>query len=293
MASKQGLAPWLAGLNLPVYTAALVPVLVGTAVAWWGDAGFDSWRFALVLVGLICVQGWINFSNDVFDSDTGVDRNKHDSLVNLTGNRDQVFWAGNLLLFIGCLCFAALQDPMLLLLGIAGILLGYCYAGPPLRLAYRGWGELISFTCFGPVAVLVAERAQSGVWNPGALTAGLAVGGWTAAIAYAHHFPQIEDDRRYGKRTPVVRWGRLKAAQRYGWVVLPAYGFLLLGIGTGQLPWSAGLALLGTPLALRLLHLTRRHALETRVRESQPRAVQLHLVSGLLLSIGLWFGWSP
>jgi len=38
----------------------------------------------------------MNLSNDVFDAETGIDKNKAHSLVNLTGNKPLIFWLGNL-----------------------------------------------------------------------------------------------------------------------------------------------------------------------------------------------------
>jgi len=36
---------------------------------------------------LFFILAWMNLSNDVFDAETGIDKNKAHSLVNLTGNK--------------------------------------------------------------------------------------------------------------------------------------------------------------------------------------------------------------
>ncbi len=280
--------PWLSSFNPLNYTASVVPVLVGTLFAYWQQGRFDPVRFGLTLVGLVLVQGWINLSNDVFDWDTGVDRNKPNSLIRLTGNRLQVLWVGNALLAFGYLCFWALFDWWLLLFGTLGIALGYAYAGPPLRLSFKGYGEWISASCFGPIAVLTATRAQTGSWETGALFAGIAVGSWTATILYAHHFPQYEDDKAFDKLSPVVRWGPQLAAERFWWIIAP--GFLVLPLATvlGILPWTANLPLLAIPLALQLVNFVRANATNPPVvQQGLPMAARFHLVSGLLLSFGL------
>ncbi|AGY58623.1 2-carboxy-1,4-naphthoquinone phytyltransferase [Gloeobacter kilaueensis] len=282
------LKPWLNSFNPLIYTASVVPVLVGTAFAWWHSGEFNPGRFALCLAGLVCVHGWINLSNDVFDWDTGVDRNKLNSLVRTTGSRSQVLWVGNALLSLGYLCFWLLQDWWLLLFGSFGIFLGYAYQGPPFRLAYKGWGEWISSSCFGPIAVLTACRAQTGSWEVGALLAGVAVGSWTATILYAHHFPQCADDREFDKRTPIVRWGPQLAARRFWWVIAPAYAVLGLGVVTRYLPWTVLACLLTLPLALSLLRFVRANATDPPVvGAALPMAARFHLVNGLLLALAL------
>jgi 1,4-dihydroxy-2-naphthoate octaprenyltransferase len=282
------LRPWLNSFNPLIYTASVIPILVGTAYAHWAHGVFDPLRFGLALVGLILVHAWINLTNDVFDWDTGVDRNKASSLVRQTQSRSQVFWIGTLMLFLGYACFWALQDGQLLAFGTLGIALGYAYQGPPLRLSYRGWGEWISASCFGPIAVLTACRAQSMSWDAGALLAGIAVGGWTATILYAHHFPQYEDDRAFGKRSPIVRWGPALAARRFWWVIAPAYAVLPAAVVTGWLPPTVSTAFLALPLAVRLVRFVQEHADKPAVvAAALPMAARYHLISGVLLTLAL------
>jgi 2-carboxy-1,4-naphthoquinone phytyltransferase len=284
------LRPWLNSFNPLIYTASVIPVLVGTGYAHWSHSAFDPMRFGLTLGGLLLVHAWINISNDVFDWDTGVDRNKPNSLVRLTESRNQVFWVGNLMLFLGYLCFFALQDWQLLAFGSLGIFLGYAYQGPPFRLSYKGFGEYISASCFGPIAVLTACRAQTMSWDIGALLAGIAVGSWTATILYAHHFPQYEDDKAFGKRGPVVRWGPVLAAKRFWWVILPSYIVLAGAVLMGQLPWTVLIALFAFPLAWQLVKFTEANAEQPSVvGAGLLMAARFHLVSGLLLAVGLFF----
>lgn len=285
------LRPWLNSFNPLIYTASVVPILVGTVYARWLTQGnFDLHRFGFALVGLILVHAWINLTNDVFDWDTGVDRNKPNSLVRQTNSRSQVLWIGNLMLFLGYACFWALGDWQLLAFGTLGILLGYAYQGPPFRLSYRGVGEWISGTCFGPIAVMTACRAQTLSWEPGALLAGVAVGAWTAVILYSHHFAQYEDDSAFEKRTPIVRWGPALAARRFWWVLTPALVALPLAVLLGLLPWTVLVAFLALPLFVQLYRFVGAHAEKPAVvMGALPMAARFHLVSGVLLTLGLFF----
>jgi 2-carboxy-1,4-naphthoquinone phytyltransferase len=283
--------PWKVALNPAIYTAAVIPVLVGTAIAWYETTQIDILRFGLCLIGLVLIQVWINFTNDVFDAQTGVDQNKADSLVNLTKNSSLIFWLGTLSLLLGYLCFVGINSFFsnydFLIAGTVGIVLGYSYQGPPFRLAYRGWGELVSFLCFGPIAVLVADYSQRGLWSLTALKASLIVGFFTSLILYTHHFPQVEDDRTFGKRTPVVRWGTLRAARRIIFLVAIPY-LLSIGFGLqGDLPRWTGLIFFTLPLTVQLVQRVNDfHDQSKEVAKALPLAVSIHFLSGVLLALG-------
>jgi 1,4-dihydroxy-2-naphthoate octaprenyltransferase len=283
--------PWKVALDPAIYTAAVIPVFVGTAIAWREISQIDILRFGLCLIGVVLLQVWINFTNDVFDAQTGVDRNKVDSLVNLTGNPSLIFWLGTLALVVGYLCLVGINSFFpgydLLIAGTIGIFLGYSYQGPPFRLAYRGWGELFSFICFGPLSVLVANYSQRGNWSLTAFKASLVVGFFTSLILYTHHFPQVENDRAFGKLTPVVRWGTLRAARRIIFLVAIPY-LLCIWFGLqGDFPLWTGLVFFTLPLTVQLVQRVNDfHDQPSEVAKALPMAVGIHFLSGVLLALG-------
>jgi 1,4-dihydroxy-2-naphthoate octaprenyltransferase len=283
--------PWSIALSPAIYSAAVIPVLVGTAVAYHTTGSVNGPYLALCLVGLVFIQAWINLSNDVFDAETGVDAHKPWSWVNLTGETQSIFWAGNVFLILGVLAFAGLawlrQDPLIIGATVIGCILGYSYQGPPWRFAYRGWGELISFMCFGPIAVTLSTYVQTGDWSLISLAASLIVGGLTSLILYSHHFPQIEDDRKAGKFSPIVRWGTKLAAERLVWLLVWVYGLLAIFSLTHIFPLSALLVLLTFPLAWKLYNWVNEfHDQPEKVGQAMSFAVQTHFYSGVLLAIG-------
>jgi 1,4-dihydroxy-2-naphthoate octaprenyltransferase len=76
-------------------------------------------------------------SNDAFDATTGVDVHKHESFVNITGNRNGVLLTAKLFLAAGLSLLAAnintAHDPRVLYMLAAAIVCGYVYQGPPFR----------------------------------------------------------------------------------------------------------------------------------------------------------------
>ncbi|WP_287128501.1 2-carboxy-1,4-naphthoquinone phytyltransferase [Candidatus Cyanaurora vandensis] len=286
------MTPWQAALNPAIYSAAVVPVLVGTAVAFAQTGTIDLVRFGLALVGLVLIQAWINLTNDVFDAETGVDRNKPWSLVNLTGQPGFILAVGNLFLVLGVVSFALLawlqQDWTIAGASLVGCLLGYSYQGPPLRFSYRGWGEVISFTCFGPIAVMVSSYAQTQQWSWLSFAASLLVGTITSLILYTHHFPQMEDDRTFGKQTPIVQWGTQLAAQRFLWLFVMLYGLLSVFVLLGILPWTTLGLFFTLPLGRQLYQWVNLfHDKPEQVGQAMPLVIQLHFWSGVALVVGL------
>ena len=82
---------WLAAIKPPMYSVAIIPITVGTATAFAQTTIFDPKIFGIFLTSAILIIAWLNISNDVFDADTGIDKNKAHSIVNLTGNKSVMF----------------------------------------------------------------------------------------------------------------------------------------------------------------------------------------------------------
>ena len=71
-AARSPLQAWKMAVRLPTLTAAVAPVLVGTALAMHDDT--FRWLPALAaLVGALALQVGANFANDVFDFERGAD----------------------------------------------------------------------------------------------------------------------------------------------------------------------------------------------------------------------------
>ena len=144
---------WMAALKPPMYSVAIMPIWVGSAIAYAQSGVLDLGVLGVFWGAAICILAWVNLSNDVFDAQTGVDKNKLHSLVNLTGKPGQVFWVGNAFLALGLLGILWLSwrqsDPTVLLLVLLACGLGYAYQGPPLRLGYRAWARSSAFSALG------------------------------------------------------------------------------------------------------------------------------------------------
>ena len=282
---------WFAAIKPPMYSVAVIPIWVGTAVAW-SDAQRVDWTiFGTFLMAAILIIAWLNLSNDVFDADTGIDQNKHHSLVNLTGNQGLIFWLAHGFLVLGLMGLVAIawwqQDVTVLGIVLLCCFLGYTYQGPPFRLGYQGLGELICFLTFGPLAVLAAYYSQAQIWSSSGSVAAVIVGITTSLILFCSHFHQVADDLAAGKRSPIVRLGTARGAQLLPWICGTVYGITCLGIGLKLLPMTTLLIFASLPFAIQLCrHVGANHDHPSLVSNCKFIAVSLHFWSGLLLGLG-------
>ncbi|MBL1177141.1 2-carboxy-1,4-naphthoquinone phytyltransferase [Pantanalinema sp. GBBB05] len=284
---------WLAAIKPPMYSVAIMPIWVGSAIAVYEMGQFHSGIFALFLTAAVLILAWENLSNDVFDSETGVDVNKAHSLVNLTGNQRLIFWIGNFCLMTGLLgigAIAAIQHDFT----VIGLILlccgfGYLYQGPPFRLGYYGLGEILCFFAFGPIGFAATYYSQAQAWSGlGAnLAASVIVGISTSLVLFCSHFHQVEDDAAVGKRSPIVRLGTERGAQVLTWFSISIYGLTGLFIGLQLFPLWTLLVFASLPAAIKLIrHVNTHHDDPDRISNSKFVAIEMHFWSGLLLGLG-------
>jgi 1,4-dihydroxy-2-naphthoate octaprenyltransferase len=288
---------WLAAIKPPMYSVAVMPIWVGSAIAYATTKAFHFGIFLTFLLAAILILAWENLSNDVFDSDTGVDVNKHHSLVNLTGNRSLILGLSNLCLGAGLLGIGAIalwqQDFTVIGLILLCCGLGYLYQGPPFRLGYQGLGEILCFFAFGPLAFSAAYYSQTQTWSKVNLVASIIVGVTTTLILFCSHFHQIKDDAAVGKRSPIVRLGTQRAANLLPLACGSIYLLTLLFVASGEFPVGTLLTFLSLPFAVKLCrHVGAHHNQPEKVFNCKFIAVALHFWSGLLLGLGfLLAGW--
>jgi 2-carboxy-1,4-naphthoquinone phytyltransferase len=284
---------WLAAIKPPMYTVAIIPITVGSAVAYAQTRSIDLHILGTFLASAIAIIAWLNISNDVFDSDTGIDVNKAESVVNLTGNRNLMFWVGNLFLVLGISGIVTIawwqQDITVVAIVLLCCFLGYTYQGPPFRLGYQGLGEVICTICFGPLALSAAYYSQTQSWSIANLTASLIIGISTSLILFCSHFHQVKDDLAAGKLSPIVRMGTDMAARVLAWSTVSIYILTAIGIITGLFPIATLLIFLSLPLAIKLTQFVKEHHDRPDIiRTCKYLAVRLHFVSGLLLALGFY-----
>jgi 2-carboxy-1,4-naphthoquinone phytyltransferase len=282
---------WLAAIKPPMYSVAIMPIVVGTAIAIAETKTLQAGIFAIFVFAAVLILAWENLANDVFDSETGVDVNKAHSLVNLTQNKSLIFWLGNLCLATGLFGIGAIaaiqQDATVVGIILLCCILGYIYQGPPFRLSYQGWGEVLCFLAFGPLAFAAAYYSQTKAWSGTNFAASAIVGVSTSLILFCSHFHQEADDAAVGKRSPIVRLGTRRAAQLLPWLVGSIFALTAVCVWLGVFPVTTLLVFASLPIAFKLCrHVSANHNKPEHVSNCKFIAVALHFWSGIFLGLG-------
>lgn len=259
-----GPARWLYATRPKFLTAIALPVLLGTTVAWWGGSPVDLVRLVLALAAALLAHAGANVLNDYYDHLSGADEANTRPLTPFAGgsrmiqrgliDARQTRALGVGLLVASCtvgLLLVWLTVPLLLAVGVLGVAIGWAYTAPPLRLCYRGLGEVAVALDFGLLAVSGAFLVQARMLSATAVVASLPVGLLVAAILLANEFPDCATDAGAGKRTLVVRLGTRAAMRVYAGLLLAAAATLLAGVLAGLLPVTCLIALLAAPLGVR------------------------------------------
>ena len=255
---------WLAlrTTRLPFLSATAVPVLLGIAVAG-GHGAFTWWTALLTLIGGSFAHLAINVSNDVFDTLSGADDANTTPTQFSGGSRVAVYdlvsirglsWL-SIGLFavagaIGLLLVAITQSLTLLWIGLAGIIVGVAYTAPPLKLVYRGLGEIAVGLGFGPIMLLGAYVVQTGELALEPFVLSLVPGLLIALILYVNEIPDRRSDAEAGKRTLPVRLAPNTVRTGYLVGALTAFAIILGGVVSGLFPWPTLLALAAVPMAV-------------------------------------------
>ncbi|KAL0357056.1 UNVERIFIED_CONTAM: 2-carboxy-1,4-naphthoquinone phytyltransferase, chloroplastic [Sesamum calycinum] len=251
----------------------------------------------MLVVSSVFIIAWLNLSNDVYDFDTGADKNKKESVVNLVGSRTGTHIFAWLLLALGLagLTWASLEAGSLRPISLLAyaVIYGYIYQCPPFRFSYLGLGEPLCFAAFGPFATTAFYWLQGGTrelsLSSTILSSSILVGFTTSLILFCSHFHQIDDDKAVGKRSPLVRLGTEGGAKVVKFAVGLLYSLLFI-LGLGQsLPFSAVvLGALTLPMGKFVVSFVEEnHREKTKIFMAKYYCVRLHTLFGGALAAGL------
>jgi 1,4-dihydroxy-2-naphthoate octaprenyltransferase len=286
------LRAWILASRPATLTAAIVPVLVGSAVAH-AVGGFRLMPALAALVGAMLIQIATNFANDVFDHEKGADTEERLGPTRATATglltskqMRTALMATLALTLVPGVYLVSVGGWPIVIIGIASMLSGVAYTGGPYPLGYHGLGDVFVFVFFGLVAVCGTVFVQANTIPLLAWLAASAVGAIATAILVVNNVRDRETDVKAGKRTLAVRLGKRGGIIEYIGLFVVAYAVPVLAIVLANAGMWVLLPLVSVPLAIRLVV-----ALVTK--EGRPlnavlgQTAMLLLVYGVLLSVGL------
>lgn len=280
---------WLAGARPRTLPAAIVPVVVGTGVAF-GYARFSWWRALLALVVALALQIGVNYANDYSDGIRGTDERRVGPVrlvaSGLAPPRQVLAAALACFLAAGVAGFvlAAVTSWWLLLLGIAAVGAAWFYTGGQRPYGYRGLGEVAVFAFFGVAAVVGTAYVQMHTVTWLAVAACVPVGLLTCALLVVNNLRDIPSDAVAGKRTLAVLIGDQRTRVLYAACALVPYVLVVVIALARPL---ALIALATVPLALAPVRVVRSGAAGPALIAALSRTGGLLLAFGALLTLGL------
>jgi 1,4-dihydroxy-2-naphthoate octaprenyltransferase len=211
---------WIAGARPKTLPAAIVPVLIGTAVAIHdGDALWG--RALLCLIVSLALQVGVNYANDYSDGIRGTDEVRVGPLrLVATGTKPAAavkraaFVSFGVAMLAG-LALAVLASPWMIAVGAVSVLAAWFYTGGKHPYGYSGFGELAVFVFFGLVAVMGTAFVQLERLTWLSLFAAVPAGLLAVALLLVNNLRDRPRDAEVGKKTLSVRVGDIRTRQLY------------------------------------------------------------------------------
>ncbi len=210
-------------IRAPFLSSIISPIVAGTLLAWSITRHFEFLNFIIVLIMGVCLHIATNVYNDIYDTLQGTDT------INL--NRNEFSGGSGVIVedpgllpvmvriarlgLVGALVTtillffrieASLRVHLVLLFLFSAFFSKY-YTAAPVKLAYRGWGEISVWFAFGPMAILVAAVSQN-VGLQAKIWAAMPITGIsTLSILLIGQMIDLDADKAAGKWGIAVRLG--------------------------------------------------------------------------------------
>ena len=299
-AGKGSIAAWIQAVRLPFVPPSFIPVTLAAAIAWARYSVFDPAAFLLVFAAVTIHHFGLNMLDDVLDYLHAVDQPWGDEKNPYTGGSgvltDGLLSVTELMGGVfACYAFTIATwiylgyekgFPVVAIRAI-GILSSIFYTVPPVRFAYRGFGELGLLLNFGPVLVLGSYYVQRGTLDLEPLIVSLVPGFLMWSMIVINEIPDYDEDRRSGKMNLVARFGRRTGVLLYEAGLFCAFGILVGSVLFGLAPLPVLLGLAALPPALHSVKLLRDSYLDRlKMAPANLAIIKVYLITGVTLITG-------
>lgn len=206
--------------TLPVSVAG---VFAGCAAAIF-EGGFKWLPAAICMLFAILAQIASNLANEYYDYAYGFDKKGREGFRRGVTEGDltpkAMFRATYALVTLDSLLGLSLLywgGLWLLLPGIAIAIFAVAYSAGPYPLSHHGLGDIAVIIFFGLVPVVLTCYVQTEIWSWSSVSIpmGAAIGLMAANVLVVNNYRDMNDDRKVGKKTTVVIFGRKAMATAY------------------------------------------------------------------------------
>ena len=283
---------WVIASRPKTMTAAIAPVLLGSALAYY-ESAFDIITFLFILISACLIQLGTNFTNDLFDYIKGTDNNDRlgpkramqAGLISKSEMKKAIF-----IVFSLSICFgfylALLGGWVIVGIGLVSILFAILYTGGPYPLAYNGLGDVFVFIFFGLIAVSGTYYLYTDYFSINSFIIGSSAGCLATAILVVNNLRDIDNDKECGKNTLAVYCGKKFTQFEYLLLMIIAYIIpIYISIDLGNKA-SIYIVYFTLPISIRLI-IDVFYKNSSMLNETLEATAKLLLLYSLLFSFGL------
>lgn len=281
---------WKTAARVHTLPAAIVPVLVGTGLAY-GEGVFRWDVFVCALIGAVAIQVAANFANDASDAHRGADTEDRlgpPRMVALGVISARQMWVATWIAIgvaaVAGILLTVIAGWVILLIGVSSVLAMLGYVGGPLPYGYRGLGEVFVFLFFGLVATVGSRYVYDQTAPLTAWLLAIPVGFLVTAILVVNNYRDIDTDRAAGKRTLAVIIGRRATHILYAVLVYGAFLAIAIFAVAGWTPISTLFSTFLLPLTLAPVRIVQTRTDGPALIRALKGTARLHLWVGVSLA---------
>lgn len=283
---------WVLASRPKTLLAAIVPVMVGSALAYSHNTFFPLYSLT-ALVCAILIQVGTNFTNDLYDHLKGADNEERKGPLRVLASglispKEMklaiIFTFGLAFLFGLYLVFTS--GIVILVIGIFSILAGIAYTAGPYPLAYNGLGDVFVFVFFGLIGTAGTYYLHTHEFTLLSLLVSIPVGALITNILVVNNYRDIEEDRAAKKYTLAVKLGKIFTRNQF--ILSIFFSYLVVFIIYFRYDFTAWIFLpaLTFPMAVKLIRMIYKFE-GIQLNKTLELSAKYAALFGLLFSIGL------
>ena len=284
---------WLMVIRAPFLPLSVVLAFLGASIAWY-DGAFHLGYALLAGFGILLAHISVDVLNEYADYKSGVDLETiktpfsggSGALPSGLISPKQALWLGLgsfiIIIPIG-VYFVLVKGWLLLPLLVVAALCIFLYT--PFILKTR-WPEWAPGLGMGALPVIGAYFAQTGEYTWPLVIASVPSFILVHNLLLLNEFPDIEADRKAGRKTSPITMGKSKASIFYSVMTGVVYLWIIGGVVGGQMPKFSLIALLTIPFAIKAIRGALKSEDMSKLMPAMASNVLVVLLTQLLLGIG-------
>ena len=287
------LKKWLLVIRSPFLVLSVVLAFLGTCIAWY-DGAFHLGYALLAFFGLLLAHISVNVLNEYFDYRSGVDFETQRTPFSggsgalPTGllKPKQALWLGlgSLLAIIPIgIYFTITKGWLLLPLLLVAAACIILYTPFILKM---GWPEWAPGVGLGFLPVLGVYFIQTANYTWPVIVASVPSGILVHNLLLLNELPDVEADRKAGRKTLPIAVGKAKASIAYSVLTVAVYLWIIGGVVAGLMPLFSLIALLTLPFAIKAIQGALKYQELTKLVPAMANNVLVVLLTQFLLGIG-------